>query len=221
MRPPIYPAYDSSQNVAPLQPSQQPAYPAPQMPFSPSSPPPASQPSTAPGIDIFVPMTTSTIPIPSCDEHPVPRRCIRAPGNATPPSQTNAFYGNWLLGEQGCSIWTHPYSLSWPKGNGNAKSWGIAVSHVDREQLAFGEPTSTGGSRYYINPNGEFICFVANVVILATEIMTPVLSRYHTDDFLLRHSLHHTLRERSRTWKHIGVGLTPSIQRECESILEL
>jgi endoglucanase Acf2 len=53
-------------------------------------------------------------------------------------------------------VWTHPYSVCWAKGAGNAKSWGLSISQVDREQLAFGPATPSGASQYYINPVGEF-----------------------------------------------------------------
>jgi endo-1,3(4)-beta-glucanase len=141
-------------------PVQQAPYPAPQMMPSSSydynNPPHTlSVNSNAASIDIFAPMTAGPIPIPQCESHPVSKHFIRNPDATLRPSQTNAFYGNLLLGGQGCSVWTHPYSLSWAKGQGNARSWGLAISHVDREQSTFGPPTSTGGRQYYFNPLGE------------------------------------------------------------------
>jgi endo-1,3(4)-beta-glucanase len=106
-------------------------------------------------LDIFAPMSILDIPIPQCDNHPVSRNFIRKFTKAKAPLQTNKFYENFILGGQDCAVWTHPYSLSWAKGQGNAGSWGMAVSHIDREQLAFGPPTSTGAAQYYINPIGR------------------------------------------------------------------
>lgn len=45
--------------------------------------------------------------------------------------------------------------MCWAKGGGNAKSWGLSISQVDREQLAFGPATPSGASQYYINPVGK------------------------------------------------------------------
>jgi endo-1,3(4)-beta-glucanase len=117
--------------------------------------------------NIFVSIAHADIPVHHCDDHPVPRHCIRsrngdvadrhcAPIESAPrtPLQTNKFFANLILGNQGCSVWTHPYSVCWTKGSGNARSWGLGISHVDREQLAFGPITSTGASQYFISPLG-------------------------------------------------------------------
>ncbi|KAF2400691.1 endo-1,3-beta-glucanase Engl1 [Trichodelitschia bisporula] len=81
------------------------------------------------------------------------------PRNSIPrniPIPTNAFYTNLHLGSQSCSAWTHPYSLSWAKGSGNASSWGMAVAHTEPEVRAYGPPGQggKGESQYYINPIG-------------------------------------------------------------------
>jgi endo-1,3(4)-beta-glucanase len=72
--------------------------------------------------------------ISSRDDHPVKKLGIQ---DGDVPIETNKFYANFFLGGQGSSVWTHPYSLSWAKGNG--KTWGMAVSHVERSQFAWGE----------------------------------------------------------------------------------
>ena len=50
---------------------------------------------------------------------------LQAPQDS--PVSTNKFYGNLFLGSQGQGVWTHPYSVTWSKGSGNAGSWGMAV----------------------------------------------------------------------------------------------
>lgn len=44
-----------------------------------------------------------------------------------------------------------PYMLWWQKGTGIG-SWGLAVSHVEPEQRAYGPADSMGSVQYYINP---------------------------------------------------------------------
>lgn len=71
------------------------------------------------------------------DGHPIPRTGIDP--SETAPIETNKFYAALFLGDQDNSIWTHPYSLRWAKGQGNSKSWGFAISHIEAEQFVFGE----------------------------------------------------------------------------------
>lgn len=119
--------------------------------------------------NIFCPID-DPLPIPIRGDHPVPRKgiCTRTasvddPHPTTPlvqqppddPLQTNKFYANLFLGAQSNSAWTHPYSVCWAKGTGNARSWGLNISHIEREQLAFGPATSTGAAQYFINPIGK------------------------------------------------------------------
>ena len=81
---------------------------------------------------------------------------------------TNKFYANLFLGSQGQGVWTHPYSVTWSKGGGNAQSWGLAVSHIDAEQRAYGPPnTQIPGSpvQYYINPIG-----IQSLILSAMEL---------------------------------------------------
>lgn len=133
--------------------------------------------------DIFLPVATDAPPrqIPSRGDHPAPRLgivsndccCqtiglthIQVPQNI--PISTNKFYANIFLGSQGQGVWTHPYSLTWSKGNGNARSWGMAVSHIDANQRAYGpQNTAINGHpvQYFINPIG-----IQSIVLSATEL---------------------------------------------------
>jgi endo-1,3(4)-beta-glucanase len=78
--------------------------------------------------------------------------------------QTNKFYANFFLGSQTSSTFTHPYSVSWPKGAGVLKSYGLAVSHIERSQLAFGPGDP---ARYFINPIG-----IQSLTLSASELNT-------------------------------------------------
>lgn len=83
----------------------------------------------------------------------------------TTPIQTNKFYANMFLGQRNQSVWTHPYSVSQAIGQVPAHSYGLAVSHIDRSQLAFGPDTPQGSKRYFISPIG-----IQSLILSATEI---------------------------------------------------
>lgn len=129
--------------------------------------------------NIFQPMNDDLPGIETRDDHPVPRKgiCIRqAPiddPNQPPliprppnwPLETNKFYANLFLGEQNNSVWTHPYSVCWAKGTGNAQSLGLSISHIEPEQYAFGPNTETGAPRFMINPTG-----IQSIILSAREL---------------------------------------------------
>jgi len=60
--------------------------------------------------------------------------------NPTYPIATNKFYANFYLEDQSQPTWTHPYSVSWSKGSGNAGSFGLAISHIDSNQKVIERP---------------------------------------------------------------------------------
>ncbi|RMY29859.1 hypothetical protein D0866_08399, partial [Hortaea werneckii] len=81
--------------------------------------------------------------------------------SATGPLQTNKFYAGFFLGTQTTPTFTHPYSISWPRGeqpNGQSYPlWGLAISHVEASQRVFGarNPSKDAGdSSYFANPLG-------------------------------------------------------------------
>lgn len=91
------------------------------------------------------------------------------------PVSTNKFYANLFLGTQGQGVWTHPYSLTWSKGGGNLKSWGMAVSHIDANQRAFGpQNTQIPGSpaQYFINPIGIQSLILSAVELGSSTVLT-------------------------------------------------
>ncbi|KAG9657657.1 endo-1,3-beta-glucanase, partial [Aureobasidium melanogenum] len=99
--------------------------------------------------------------IPQRTDHPVSHSII-APQKKK--LQTNKFYANFFLGSQSSTTFTHPYSLAWSKGSGVLKSYGLAVSHIERSQLAYGPGNP---ARYFINPIG-----IQSITLSASELNT-------------------------------------------------
>ncbi|KAK2737703.1 hypothetical protein FQN57_007451 [Myotisia sp. PD_48] len=117
--------------------------------------------------DVFRPISTDAIPnnIQSRDDHFVKKNFIE---NAPGPISTNKFYANFFLGSQTNATFTHPYSVAWAKGNGPAKSFGLAISHIEENKRAMGDPSKTipgNPMRYFINPIG-----IQSVILSATEL---------------------------------------------------
>lgn len=114
--------------------------------------------------NIFQPIATSAPPsqIPQRSDHPVPRLGIEQSG---PGISTNKFYQNFFLGTQAQGTWLHPYSIAWSKGAGTTLSWGMAVSHIDADQLALGPVNAYGAVDYFINPVG-----IQSLVLSAAEL---------------------------------------------------
>lgn len=125
-------------------------------------------PSGGAGGDLFSTPITSDLSLPAClpsqPDHPAPRKGIKSQGGAIP---TNKFHANFFLGSQSSTVWTHPYSLQWPKGQGDSGAWGLAVSHVDASQRFFGEqdPNGSGAARWFGSPVGR-----ADVVLSEEEL---------------------------------------------------
>lgn len=94
-------------------------------------------------------------------DHPAPRLGIQQ----SSPISTNKFYQNLFLGSQASITVTHPYSVTWVKGGGTTKSWGLAVSHIEASQFAFGPTRSNGASQYFINPIG-----IQSLILSAAEL---------------------------------------------------
>ncbi|GBF63756.1 endo-1,3(4)-beta-glucanase [Trichophyton mentagrophytes] len=127
----------------------------------------STPPATMTGQDIFQPIAKDPIPanIKSRDDHPVKANHIE---NPTGPISTNKFYANFFLGNQTSTTFTHPYTMIWAKGDKNASSFGMAISHVEPFQRATGEPNNKlpgNPVRYYINPVG-----IKSIVLSASEL---------------------------------------------------
>lgn len=94
-------------------------------------------------------------------DHPAPRLGIQQ----SSPISTNKFYQNLFLGSQASITVTHPYSVTWVKGGGTTQSWGLAVSHIEASQFAFGPTQANGASQYFINPIG-----IQSLILSAAEL---------------------------------------------------
>ncbi|KAI1416528.1 glycoside hydrolase family 81 protein [Hypoxylon sp. FL1857] len=84
-------------------------------------------------------------------DHPVPRTGISGPA----PIGTNKFYANFFLSKQGAPTYVHPYSVVWAKGQGASPSWGLTISHIEANQIVYGDKSPvTGAAKYFLNPVG-------------------------------------------------------------------
>jgi endo-1,3(4)-beta-glucanase len=141
--------------------------------------------------------------------------------NATGPISTNKFYANVFLGSQTNTIFTHPYSLSWCKGSGDPPSYGMAISHINADQLALG-PTndSIPGNpvRYFINPIG-----IESIILSAVELgQSTVL----TTDQPLAFSAHVNLQPKANSKAKLtlplvqGMGYVTGIYENLQPAIE-
>lgn len=99
-------------------------------------------------------------------DHPLPRLGVEQ----SAPISTNKFFQNFFLGSQASSTFLHPYSIAWAKGTGVTSSWGMAVSHIDADQLALGPVNAYGAVNYLINPVG-----IQSFVLSADELGTSTI----------------------------------------------
>ncbi|KAL8927183.1 MAG: hypothetical protein Q9172_001507, partial [Xanthocarpia lactea] len=170
--------------------------------------------------EVFRPVATQPPPrhIPLRGDHPAPRLNI-APQSA--PLSTNKFYANFFLGSQGQGVWTHPYSLTWSKGTQSAKSWGMAVSHIDADQRVLG-PRNDGvpGSpaQYYINPIA-----IQSIIISAAELGNSTML---TTDSLQAFSANANLLPQASSSSKItfplvqGMGLVTGIYTKLQPVIQ-
>lgn len=92
--------------------------------------------------------------------------------------------------------------MVWSKGVGNAGSWGLAISHIDANQRAFGPANTTipgNPVRYFINPIG-----IQSLILSAAELgPAAVLASEHLDAF----SAHAVLRPFARSANRVSFPL--------------
>ncbi|KAH6544862.1 endo-1,3(4)-beta-glucanase [Parastagonospora nodorum] len=142
----------ATQTDKPLCPLETPLVPGPTVPFQPVS------------ANIFQPIESGkpAQSIPFSGGHFVKKEHIV---DGSVPIQTNKFYANFFLGGQGNPVWTHPYHLVWAKGDGESGSNGMAISHTERSQFAYGPPNSGPIPQYFISPIG-----INHMVLSAEEL---------------------------------------------------
>ena len=128
--------------------------------------------SAQPGGNIFAPIPHAEAPqIASRPDHPVPRSAIRTRNRpvsdtqlsplgpvGNTPLETNRFYSNLFLGSQSCPAWTQPYSIWWSKGRGNCQSYGMSITHIERDSLAYGPMNTYNCCNYFFGPIGKLNC---------------------------------------------------------------
>ncbi|ODV88378.1 glycoside hydrolase family 81 protein [Tortispora caseinolytica NRRL Y-17796] len=99
--------------------------------------------------DMFTALTTSsTNPATTLgsQQHPL---ALKDQLTDQSPTETNKFYGNWLVDDQSGPVWTHPYSMWW-----NKSAPGMAISYRPRSAFSFGGTSVEGSSQYYFAPVG-------------------------------------------------------------------
>ncbi|KAI5289580.1 hypothetical protein KEM54_003626 [Ascosphaera aggregata] len=128
---------------------------------------PTQRPKPMGNQNIFLPIASGPPPvdIPVRGDHPLKKQHIH---NGDLPVSTNKFYANMFLGTQTMPVLTHPYSLTYTKGDGSGIPYGIAVSHIDRSLISFGPPQRElpgAPARFYLNPIG-----VWSLILSAKEL---------------------------------------------------
>ncbi|KKY28892.1 putative endo-beta-glucanase engl1 [Phaeomoniella chlamydospora] len=172
------------------------------------------------GTDIFVPVALTDVPsnFERRSDHPVAKLGIE---NQTIPTETNKFYSNFFLGDQLDATFTHPYSLAWSAGSGNAESYGMAISHVDDDQKVYGAVrTDIPGSpaSYYINPLA-----IQSIILSATEFGNSTVL---TSDTLLGFSANINLQPESGSASKItfpvvqGMGFVTGIYTDLQPVIQ-
>ncbi|KAI1106563.1 glycoside hydrolase family 81 protein [Jackrogersella minutella] len=173
----LEPDVNCTTGETPLQPSP---VPSPTLVVMPSGPEADQSNSTMPpASDIFGKPIATSAPAPSFPvrkDHPVPRTGITSPA----PIGTNKFYANFFLGKQTSPTYVHPYSVVWARGQGASSSWGLAISHIEANQIVYGQVSNeTGAARYFLNPVGiQSLCLSALELGPATTLTTDNLSAH-------------------------------------------
>ncbi|KAM0716275.1 hypothetical protein Q7P37_007720 [Cladosporium fusiforme] len=115
--------------------------------------------------NIFQPIATDAPPeqLSRRNDHPAPRKGIQPQEKKL---QTNKFYSNFFLEGQDLPSFVFPYSVVWANGSGATGSYGMAVSHTERQQFAGGETDPvTGAWKFYASPIG-----VHSLILSSTEL---------------------------------------------------
>ena len=130
--------------------------------------------------NIFQPIASGAPPpqISQRSDHPVPRAGIQQQQQRL---QTNKFYANLFLGDQTNAVWTHPYSLAWSGGGGQTDSYGMAISHIDRNQIPGGPADGSDRAEwgFFAAPLGiQSIVLSAAELVAGTTLTTDSLEAF-------------------------------------------
>src|ERR1700753_852392 len=130
--------------------------------------PPATYAYSPLGDNIFKAFSNDPPPIATRPDHPVHRNVIRTRSRpvsdthlsslspvGSSPLETNKFYSNLFLGSQSSPAWSQPYSIWWSKGRGNCQSWGMSVTHIERDSLAYGPMNAYNATNFFFGPIGK------------------------------------------------------------------
>lgn len=137
--------------------------------------------------DIFQSIATGAPPpqITDRSDHPVPRTGIQQQQQRI---QTNKFYANLFLGDQSNAVWTHPYSLAWSAGGGQTGSFGMSVSHIERNQIPGGPADASDRAEwgFFAAPLGiQSIVLSAAELVAGTTMTTDSLDAFSVNANLL------------------------------------
>ncbi|KAJ6016287.1 hypothetical protein N7540_010878 [Penicillium herquei] len=169
--------------------------------------------------DIFLPVATEAPPanIKRRHDHPV----VNKNANSSAPIETNKFYAGLFLGSQTNASFTQPYSLAWSGGGGTLKSWGVSVSHVETNVLAFGPKNKKipgDPIEYYINPVGLQHVILSAVELDESSVLTVEEPKAFSAHAVLKRSAGS---EQSITFPVVqGMGYVTGVYNDLQPLIE-
>ncbi|KXG53591.1 Glycoside hydrolase, family 81 [Penicillium griseofulvum] len=189
------------------------------VPTDPSHEVESDNPEAMNGQDIFQPVGTGPVPanIQSRSDHPVQNQHA----NTKDPIATNKFYAGLFLGTQTNATFAQPYSLSWSKGGGTLKSWGMSVSHIQPHMLAYGpksEKIPGNPVQYYINPVG-----LQHLIFSAAELDQSSIMKIEQPKAF---SAHAVIKRSEGSAQQItfpvvqGMGYTTAVYKDLQPVIE-
>lgn len=125
------------------------------------------------------------------------------------------------MGTQTNASFTQPYSLAWSKGAGSLKSWGMGITHIPSDMLAWGPKNDKIPGhpvQYYINPVG-----LQQIIFSASELgKSSVLKTEQPKAF----SAHAVIKKSAGSAQQIsfpvvqGMGFTTAIYKDLQPTIE-
>ncbi|KAF2674038.1 endo-1,3-beta-glucanase Engl1 [Microthyrium microscopicum] len=134
--------------------------------------------ATQESVNPFIPFSDDPPVVARRPDHPVSSNFVKArttPVSSTElstlqsapskPLYTNKFYANLFLEGQTCPAWTMPYSVWWSHGGTNSNSWGMSITLIEDNQIAYGPANDDGCCKFYLAPIG-----IQNIALSAAEL---------------------------------------------------